>query len=178
MTLPPLNRRGFLGGSAVSALSVATAAQATASPEPAAAGSEDFTYEVTRTEDEWRARLTEDEYSVMREAKTEPKFSSPFVEEVRDGVYCCKGCDLTLYESLWKVQLDIGWVFFRHSMPNAVLTDTDGNPYQDGMDLRNIVLMEVHCRRCSSHLGHIVNPSGDLVHCINGSALTFRTVAA
>ncbi len=178
MTTSPLNRRGFLGATALTALGTATATKSFASPEPAAAGSEDFIYEVVRTEEEWRARLTEDEYSVMREAKTEAKFSSPFVEETRDGIYCCKGCDLTLYESLWKVPLDIGWVFFRHSMPNAVLTDTDGNPYEDGMDLRNIVLMEAHCRRCGSHLGHIVNPSGELVHCINGSALTFRTVAA
>ncbi len=178
MTPSPVNRRIFLGGTALAALTAAQARTASATAPSANPASEEMVYEVTRTDDEWRARLTDEEFRILREGGTEEKHSSPHVTETRDGVYCCKGCDLTLYDWHWKVPLDIGWVFFRHSRPNAVLTDIDGDAFLDGMDLRNIVQIEAHCRRCGSHLGHIVHTGSDLVHCINGASLNFRTVTA
>ncbi|MEL6170048.1 MAG: peptide-methionine (R)-S-oxide reductase [Pseudomonadota bacterium] len=177
MTQSDLNRRAFMGGTAVAALAVADTQRAIASNDTAV-DNEEFVYEITRTDAEWRERLTEAEFDILRGGATEARFTSPFVEQTTEGSYSCKGCDLTLYDSLWKVQLDIGWVFFRHSEPKSVLTGIDGEPFVDGVDIRNIVQMSVECRRCGSHLGHIVHAQGELVHCINGTSLTFRAAEA
>jgi peptide-methionine (R)-S-oxide reductase len=148
-------------------------------PEMAVAGTKDrnesFDYEVTRSDAEWRAMLEPEVYRVLREGGTERKHSSPLVRETRDGTYSCRGCDLTLYENIWKVPLEIGWVFFRHSRPNSLLTAVDGPPFDpEGNDIRILAAIEVHCRRCGSHQGHIVHAEGQLVHCINGSSMNFE----
>ncbi|MEM7710194.1 MAG: peptide-methionine (R)-S-oxide reductase, partial [Pseudomonadota bacterium] len=144
---------------------------------------------ITRTEAEWRARLSDEEYRMLREGATEAPKSSPLWEETRDGMYACKGCDLPVYDSEWKTVLDKGWVFFHHPMPHATMTSIDspaqprtpGGPparFQDGVDLIAIALMETHCRRCGSHLGHIFSIDGKVLHCINGASLTFEPAAA
>ena len=138
-----------------------------------------FDYEIARTDAEWRAMLAPEEYRILREGGTERKHSSPLVQETRDGTYRCRGCDLALYENLWKVPLEIGWVFFRHSHPNSVLTSIDGPPFDpEGNDIRVLAAIEVHCRRCGSHHGHIVHAEGQLVHCINGTSLEFHPTTA
>lgn len=175
MGTPQLDRRAFLSsGAAVAALGAGVSAR----PDPARAADagEAFRFEVTRTEAEWREMLTEDEFSILRKGSTELPNTSPLVEETAEGVFCCRGCDLTLYESVWKVPLDKGWVFFSHSVPRAVLTSIDGEPPTGmGDDPEIPAMIEVHCRRCASHLGHIVMVEGQLVHCINGTALTFES---
>ncbi len=172
-----LKRRDFLAGTAVSAIGLGT--------QQALAGeaSDAFVYEVTRTENEWRERLTETEYFVLREFGTEDQRSSPLWNEKRPGFYCCKGCDLTIYRSLHKIELSKGWAFFRHSYPDTVLTGLDLNGGRMGDPFAEIAAaMEVHCRRCGSHLGHIVNipeeVPGKPIHCINGHALTFLPAEA
>ena len=139
----------------------------------------EFVYQITRTDAEWREFLTPEEFRILREGGTEAMHSSPLVTEKREGIYRCRGCDLEHYEALWKVPLEIGWVFFRHSQPNSVLTAIDGAPFDDdGNDIRILAAVEVHCRRCGSHLGHIVHAEGQLVHCINGASLVFAPAAA
>jgi len=125
-----------------------------------------FRYEVQRTEAEWRARLSEDEYTILREGGTEPRNSSPLAAETRNGTYACKGCDLPIYSSSQKIILPQGWVFFHHSYENAVLTGIDNGQ------------IEAHCRRCGSHLGHILYVQSKIVHCINGSALSFTPIGS
>jgi len=171
--MTPCNRRRFLGGVAVSAVAATGGTQVIAE-----AGPDTFQLEITRSEAEWRARLTEEEFRILREGGTEAKFSSPHVTENREGLYTCKGCDLPIYDGLWKVPLEIGWVFFRHARPRSVLTGIDGEPFIGGEDQREAVAIEVHCRRCASHLGHIVHAEGQLVHCINGASLIFTKAAA
>ena len=123
--------------------------------------------------------LSKEEYAILREGSTELPNTSPLVNETADGIYCCKGCDLTLYQSTWKVPLDVGWVFFSHSEPQTVLTSIDGDPPSGMGDDEEIpAMIEVHCRRCGSHLGHIVIAQRKLVHCINGAALTFARARA
>jgi peptide-methionine (R)-S-oxide reductase len=146
---------------------------ATPSSTPAADGSDQpatsasgFRYEVRRTEAEWRAKLTEDELKILREGGTEPRNSSPLATETRNGTYACKGCDLPTYSSSQKVILPQGWVFFSHSYENAVLTGIDNGQ------------IEAHCRRCGSHLGHILYVQSMIVHCINGSALNFTPIGS
>ena len=176
MTQTP-SRRTFLGTAAATAIAAPMAAQAhTAEP-----GSEDMIYEVTRTDAEWQARLGEDEDRILRQNGTEPRFSSPLWEEASAGHYHCKGCDLTIYEAAQKTVRFIGWVFFYHAVPNSVLLDIDEWPAQmseseEMGEPRQVT--EVHCRRCGSHMGHLLQVQGDMLHCINGAALSFTPDAA
>ena len=169
-----LNRRSVLAGSAL-------ALPALAARRARAAGAEGFVYEVTRTDAEWRARLG-DAYAVMREGGTEKPHSSDLATEAADGTYGCKGCDLTLYSSRWKRPVDKGWVFFAQSEPDAMLMSIDQLIPDDAvevtlaerMQLDDKAAIEVHCRRCGSHVGHIFIVDGALLHCSNGSAMEFR----
>lgn len=167
-----LPRRTFLLGAAGAAIA-SNAARAAARDE-----GEEFVYEVRRSDAEWRNLLNETEFEILRNGKTEPQRSSPLWKERRQGTYCCKGCDLTIYKSLHKIQLSKGWAFFRHSLKDTVMTDLDLNGGEMGDPFAELAAgMEVHCRRCGSHLGHIVamdEVRGQPIHCINGAALRFE----
>ncbi|EPX80202.1 peptide-methionine (R)-S-oxide reductase MsrB [Litoreibacter arenae] len=125
-------------------------------------------FEVTRTEAEWRAMLTDTQYLVMREEKTEKPYFSPLNDETRAGTYICRGCDLPLYASETKYDSGTGWPSFTAPLGNAVRTKPDNTLFTRRT--------EVHCRRCGSHLGHIFDdgpaPTGKR-HCLNGSSLVF-----
>lgn len=127
------------------------------------------TFEVSRTEAEWKSMLTSQEYRVMREEGTEQAYSSPLNDEKRDGMFLCKGCDLPLYSSEHKYDSGTGWPSFWQAQDNAIGTKPDRSFF--------IVRTECHCRRCGSHLGHIFDdgpqPTGKR-HCINGVSLTFQ----
>ncbi len=164
-----MTRRAMLGSTA--SLAVAPMALA-ASP-----ADETFPYEVQRTEEEWRAMLTEEEYGILRKGHTEWPKTSPLWQETRNGTYHCRGCELPVFEANWNVQLEKGWVFFKHSVPNSVMTGIDGAVEQYGqsdMGGDAVALVEIHCRRCGSHLGHYLFVSLQNLHCINGTALEFR----
>lgn len=135
----------------------------TAPPPPRTAAAGDvFHYEVQYSDAEWRTRLTPAEYKILRAGGTEERHSHHFTQKTDPGTYSCKGCDLPIYLSEEKVNLDIGWVFFKHSLPDAVLLGQD-----EGQ-------IEAHCRRCGSHLGHVLFVKSDILHCINGTALGFE----
>jgi len=119
-------------------------------------------YKVRHTEEEWRARLSPDEYSVLREGDTEPRHSHYLTRETGAGIYNCQGCDLPIYSSEEKTILDIGWVFFRHALPDSVLLGVDSDR------------IEAHCRRCGSHIGHVLYVETEILHCVNGTALDFK----
>ena len=157
-----MNRRTFLRGS------IATLLMARGLTAVAAATIEG-NFEITRTEAEWRALLSDFEYEVMREEATERAYSSPLNDEKRSGIFHCKGCDLALYDSKTKFDSGTGWPSFYDSLPNAVATKEDRSWF--------VTRTEVHCRRCGSHMGHIFDdgpaPTG-LRHCINGIAMTFK----
>lgn len=170
-------RRALLAGSAAAIGSSLTANTAEAANAPG----DVYQYEIRRGDAEWRALLTPDEYRIMRGRETELPRTSPLWNETRAGRYYCKGCGLTLYESGWKVELDIGWLFFRHSCAAAILMSIDrfdmrtlGEDPHDPMQS----VIEAHCRRCGSHLGHIVTIRGDTLHCINGTSLEFVVAEA
>ncbi len=171
-----INRRGLLKGTALTLAASPFVGMAKADVVP---GQDDFDYEVTRTEDEWRAMLDDNEYAVLRMGDTEEPKSSPLWNEMSAGNYYCKGCDLHVYESPWKVEVDKGWAFFRQSVPNSMLMNIDW-PADAGQDpaFARLTMIEAHCRRCGSHLGHILTVENQTLHCINGAALTFTPESA
>lgn len=173
---PRIRRRHLLATAGLGAAAVAFAPRRAVAQRAADDG---FAYEIARTDAEWRAMLSPEEYKILRAGDTELPKTSPLWNEERDGTYLCKGCDLPVYRSNWKVPLDKGWVFFAHGEENAVLMGIDGPQQAYGMNPNGFGnLIEAHCRRCGSHLGHILYVDGQVVHCINGTALTFVAESA
>ena len=127
------------------------------------------TFEITKTEDEWRAILSKQQFAVLREEATERAFTSPLNDEKRAGLFHCAGCDLPVYSSEVKYDSGTGWPSFWQAIPGAVGTKEDNSLFA--------TRTEVHCRRCGGHLGHIFDdgpkPTGKR-HCINGVAMTFK----
>jgi peptide-methionine (R)-S-oxide reductase len=129
-------------------------------------------FEVMRTDEEWRAMLSDLEYKVMREEGTERAFTSPLDGEKRPGIFACRGCDQALYSSDTKFDSGTGWPSFWAPLPDAVETKPDRSFFT--------VRTEVHCDRCGSHLGHVFEdgpPPTGLRHCINGVSLVFKPAA-
>ena len=130
------------------------------------------TYEVSHTEAEWRALLSDAQFRVLRLSGTEAPNTSPLTDEQRAGTYHCAGCALPLYASATKFESGTGWPSFWQPLDNAVATQPDAGL----LGLRT----EVHCRRCGGHLGHVFTdgpPPTGLRYCMNGLALTFTASA-
>ncbi|MCU0827299.1 MAG: peptide-methionine (R)-S-oxide reductase MsrB [Tabrizicola sp.] len=128
-------------------------------------------FEFTLTEAEWRARLSDLAYRVLREEATERPNTSRLNNEKRPGTYHCKGCDLPVFSSAAKYDSGTGWPSFWEPLPDAVRTREDGGLIGSRT--------EVHCRRCGGHFGHVFKdgpPPTGLRYCINGIALQFVAV--
>jgi peptide-methionine (R)-S-oxide reductase len=118
---------------------------------------------------EWRDRLTEEEYHVLRERRTEPKFSGDHLERTEDGTYTCAGCGAPLFDADTKYKSGSGWPSFYDARADAVELEQDR---RHGMKRT-----EVLCARCGGHLGHVFDdgpePTGER-YCINSVALDFE----
>ncbi|MEM7256563.1 MAG: peptide-methionine (R)-S-oxide reductase [Pseudomonadota bacterium] len=137
-----------------------------------------FVYEVVRSDAEWRAMFDDETYKILRLGDTEWPRSSKWWDDFRDGHFSCVGCGLPNYDSIWRARVDKGWVFFHQSRPDALLMGIDGEA-PDGMsDDKSNATIEAHCRRCGSHMGHILKVNGEVLHCINGKALDFTPQSA
>ena len=129
--------------------------------------------EEKKSQDEWRATLTPEQYHVLREHGTERPGTSSLNHEKRSGTFACAGCSLPLYDAAAKFDSGTGWPSFFQPLPQAIATSTD----QSWLGTRT----EVHCRRCGGHLGHVFDdgpPPTGLRYCMNGVALTFTPAAA
>ena len=127
------------------------------------------TYPVTRTDAEWRALLTPEQYQVMRQHGTERPGSCALLHEHRPGTFVCVGCDEKLFAATLKFESGTGWPSFNDPIPGSVETTQDRS--------FGMVRTEVHCATCGSHMGHVFPdgpPPTGLRYCINGVALKFQ----
>lgn len=127
-------------------------------------------YEITRSDDEWRERLSPEEYDVLRRAGTERPFTGELLEEERAGLYTCRGCGNELFRSGTKFESHCGWPSFYEAVRPEAVELLDDRSF--GMDRT-----EVRCARCGSHLGHVFpdgfgTPTGDR-YCMNSLSLEF-----
>jgi peptide-methionine (R)-S-oxide reductase len=127
-------------------------------------------FEVTKTDDEWRAILTPEQYKVLRQEGTESPFKNAYHDNKKEGVYSCAGCDLPLFSSKAKYDSKTGWPsFWEPISPSAIGTKTDWKSI--------FPRTEVHCARCGGHLGHVFDdgpPPTHLRYCMNSAALVFK----
>jgi len=125
---------------------------------------------IIKTDAEWRAQLTADQFRVARQQGTEPAFSGPYWDEHRAGLYRCVCCSEPLFRSDTKYDSGTGWPSFHSPIDTqAVEEETDNS--------LGMARTEVICSRCAAHLGHVFtdgpNPTG-LRYCMNGTALNFE----
>lgn len=136
---------------------------------PGGAAASEETFEIMKTEEEWKAILTAEQFGILRKEKTERSFKNKYHDKKDPGTYLCAGCDLPLFSSKTKYDSKTGWPSFWEPIdPAAVKTRTDRKLF--------FARTEVHCRRCGGHLGHIFDdgpPPTGLRYCINSGALKF-----
>lgn len=126
--------------------------------------------EVDRSDEAWRAKLSPEQYEVLRQAGTERPWSGKYVDNHDDGTYHCAACEATLFSSDTKFESGSGWPsFFEPTVAEAVELVSD--------TAHGMVRTEVRCRRCGSHLGHVFDdgpqPTGQR-YCMNSLSLDFQ----
>jgi peptide-methionine (R)-S-oxide reductase len=127
-------------------------------------------YEVEKTDEQWRAELTDEEYRVLRQAGTERAFTGEYTDTRTAGVYHCRACGAELFRSRTKFESHCGWPSFYDP------ADTDAVETREDHSIPGRPRTEVLCASCGSHLGHVFAGEGyetptDLRYCINSIAI-------
>ncbi len=126
-------------------------------------------FEITKTDDEWKKLLTPEQFQVLRKHGTERARTSPLDKQYDPGTYECSGCGLPLFTSDTKFDSGTGWPSFFAPIEGAIDTTTDKSLF--------MTRVEVHCRRCGGHLGHVFNDGPAPTrqrYCMNGVSLSFE----
>lgn len=126
-------------------------------------------FKVSKTDAEWKAQLTDNEYYVLRKAGTERPFSSKLNKEYGEGTYVCAACSTPLFEGKNKFDSGTGWPSFDREIKGNVDFSVDYN--------LGHARTEEHCATCGGHLGHVFTDGPSKTtgkrHCINGVAVKF-----
>ncbi|MEV6007190.1 peptide-methionine (R)-S-oxide reductase MsrB [Streptomyces sp. NPDC051976] len=128
-----------------------------------------MSYQVNKSEEQWREELTPQEYAVLREAGTERPFTGEYTDTKTTGVYACRACGAELFRSDTKFESHCGWPSFYDP------ADTDAVELIEDRTM-GMVRVEVRCANCGSHLGHVFEGEGygtptDQRYCINSISL-------
>ncbi len=122
-----------------------------------------------KSDEEWRSALTPEQYRVLRQHATEPPWSHPYITEHRAGCYLCAGCGAPLFAADAKFDSGSGWPSYVEAFDSAIETTVDRS--------YGTARVEMHCRCCGGHLGHIFDdgptPTGKR-YCTNGTSLKFE----
>ena len=127
-------------------------------------------FEIEKTDAEWRAQLTPQQYDILRKQGTERPWTSPLLKEHRKGTFACAGYDLPLFSSDTKFESGTGWPSFWQALDDSIRTKAEGIEFF-------YPRTEVHCRRCGGHFGHVFKdgpPPTHLRYCMNGVSLKFE----
>ncbi len=161
-----VTRRDFGKVTVAFAGALAAARLPVSAAEPAKDAKE--TFEVMKSEAEWKSILTPEQFQVLRKHGTERAGTSPLDKLYDPGTYVCAACELPLYSSETKFNSGTGWPSFYQPLDKAVGTRDDSSFF--------MTRTEVHCSRCGGHLGHVFDdgpkPTG-LRYCMNGVAMKF-----
>lgn len=126
------------------------------------------TDKIVKTDAQWQAQLSAEEYAVARQAGTERPFTGVYWDENRPGTYLCKCCDAPLFDAETKFDAGCGWPSFYAPLESEAVINREDN----SIGMRRI---EVLCARCDAHLGHVFPdgpaPTG-LRYCMNSVSLT------
>ena len=122
------------------------------------------------SEEEWRKKLTPEQFHILREKGTEKPFTGMYWDAKDDGVYCCVACDAELFRHDQKFDAGCGWPSFFESIDDERITKTEDLSH--GMKRTEIL-----CARCGSHLGHVFKDGPDptgLRYCVNSVSLNLK----
>jgi peptide-methionine (R)-S-oxide reductase len=130
---------------------------------------EDDAYEVAKSDQEWRAQLPPDRYTVLRRAGTEPAWSGELLHVHGEGVFRCAGCGAELFDTDAKFESGTGWPSFDRAVSAGTVTERTDRSF-------GVRRTEILCARCGGHLGHVF-PDGPtdtgLRYCVNSLSLTY-----
>jgi peptide-methionine (R)-S-oxide reductase len=119
--------------------------------------------------DEWKEKLSPQEYYVMRQKGTEPPFTGKYNLHFEKGIYTCKGCGTPLFTSEFKFNSGCGWPAFDNALPDTIETRRDTS--------HGMIRTEIICKNCQSHLGHLFDDGPTetgLRYCVNSVCLNFK----
>ncbi len=163
-----MQRRQFLAYSIAGLGVAALAPYLTATKAFAVNAATKVVDKLTLSNDEWKKRLTSQQYDILREEGTEHPFTSTSLNEHREGTFACVACDLPLFQSKFKFDSGTGWPSFFDTIEAHLETKSDHNLWAERT--------EYHCARCGGHHGHVFDdgpqPTG-LRYCNNGAVLKF-----
>lgn len=131
-----------------------------------------MSYEISKTDDEWRRELSAEEYAVLRQSGTERPWTGELLDEKREGIYRCKACHAELFRSTTKFDSHCGWPSFYDASDSTAVQLIEDRTL-------GMVRTEVRCAACGSHLGHLFDdapqtPTGDR-YCMNSVSLEFES---